>query len=102
MADSDNPVPSAGILHKHMGHCPGQLPVLDNRAAAHSLHDTSCQLQQLRIRHLNDHTFVLMAGIIVHLLDLNGVILQLAGNIAADISRSLLYILAAGDFHGFS
>ena len=30
-----NPIPLPGILHQHMGHCPDELPVLDDGAVAH-------------------------------------------------------------------
>ena len=68
-------VPSGGVLYKHMCYGPGQLTILYNRAAAHALYNPPCQPNQLRICHLYNHALILMAGISIHLLYFNGIIL---------------------------
>ena len=44
-------IPLPGILYQHMGHSADKLSVLDNGAAAHALHNPSCDCQQIRINH---------------------------------------------------
>ena len=46
-----NPIPSRRIIYQHMRHRSNELPILNDRAAAHALHDAACLLQQTRIRY---------------------------------------------------
>ena len=46
-----NPIPSGAVLHKDMGDCSDEFPVLNNGCTAHALDDTSGQSDQFRVGH---------------------------------------------------
>ena len=77
------PIPPGRVLDEHMGYRSDQFPILNNRTAGHSLHHAAGQLQKLRIGDLKDNAPGAVAAGIVHLFDLNLVVLYLAGDTAS-------------------
>ena len=45
-----NPIPLLRVVHEHMRHGSDQLSVLNNRAAAHALHDATRPCEKLLVR----------------------------------------------------
>ena len=54
--DKDS-VAAGGVVYKYMGYRADDLAVLQNRAAAHALHNPAAFRQQLRVGHLNTEVF---------------------------------------------
>ena len=99
---NQNPIPPTRILHKHMCHRSCQLPILYDRRTAHTLHNPPRQFQKPRVRHLDYHALILVAGILIHLLYLYLIILQFPAYITPDICNPRLHVLAAGNLHGLA
>ena len=91
---NEYPISFRAVLDEYVGDRPDQLSVLDDRAAAHSLDDAASESQKLFVHHLDDHALALMGAVVIHLLDLDPVILHFSGNAAADKRLSLVDILA--------
>lgn len=88
------PIPPGRVLDEHMGYRSDQFPILNNRTAGHSLHHAAGQLQKLRIGDLKDNALGAVAAGIVHLFDLNLVVLYLAGDTASKEGGTGGYLLA--------
>ena len=75
-----------------MGHGADEFAVLDDWAAAHTLHDPAGQLQQVGIGHFYNHVFVAMIASI-YLDDLYLIFPHFLFHRTSDHSRSFFYIL---------
>ena len=71
-----------------MCHCSDQLPVLYDRASAHSLDDTSCFFQKFRIRHLDHESFISLRCCHVDICHLDIIFFYLIVDITADLCSS--------------
>ena len=81
-----------------MGHGFYQLSILENRASAHSLHNTARFFQKHRVNYLDYHAFICISAVQVNFLDFRLVFCtspSTAQRIVAAPSSTLLFI---GDF----
>lgn len=64
-------VPFCGVIDKHMGHCPNQLAILQDRSTAHSLNDAASYFDQFLIGNLQNKLSVQMLFIVYDICDLD-------------------------------
>ena len=83
IADVDT-VPHPGVLNEHMGDSPYQFPVLENRAPAHSLHDSAGHVKEFRIRHLDHQGLIRLPGIPVDFCNTNLVLFHFTAHSTTD------------------